>query len=261
VRLAAAGPAVPIRGEVVLSAGRAASILIEPRYCGPADRANGGYLAGVLSRFFEAPFQLTFRRPIPLGRPVAVQESGAGEVQLVEDGTVLAEATAAPFDISIPPAPTVEQAAAATGKYVALQDHPFPRCFVCGTQRATGDGLRIFAGPIDDETLVASPWTPHVAFSDRDGLTRAEVVWAALDCPGCFAAFLERQPGPAVLGRFTARVERRPRAGERCLVYGWPVQHDGRKHQVGTAIVDEEGGLIGCASATWIDVPHGDRPL
>lgn len=259
MRLAAAGAAVPHRSEAVLSGRSAGSIVIDPRYCGPADRANGGYLAGVLSQFLDTPFQLTFRRPIPLGRAVVVEQNGSGEVRLVDNGEVLAEASPSNFEIAIPAPPTAEQAASATERYVALRDHPFPRCFVCGTHRQTGDGLRIFAGPTDDQSLVASPWTPHIAFSDREGVTRREVVWAALDCPGCFAAFLDRAPGPAVLGRFSARIDRRPRAGERCLVYGWPVGHDGRKHQVGTAIVDPEGGLIGCASATWIDVPHGDK--
>jgi hypothetical protein len=255
---APARPSAALRGATLLSLRTDTSIQIEPPYCGPADRANGGYVAGLLSPFFDAPFQVTYRRPVPLGRPVRVHESSPGDLQLIEGETVLAEARVIDFTITVPPPPSREQAAHATLHYVGLRDHPFPRCFVCGTQRADGDGLRIFAGPVEDEAKVAAPWTPHRAFASNAGRVRSEVVWAALDCPGCFAALLDRPLQPAVLGRFAATVSRLPKPGEPCVVYGWPIAHDGRKHRVGTALVDSDGALLGCAESTWIDVPHGD---
>ena len=258
MRPAAARPPAAIRGATLLSTRASETIQVEPRYCGPADRANGGYVAGLLARFFEQSFQVTYRRAIPLGRPVRVLEHAPGELHVVDGDAVLAEAKAITFDVAVPPPPSPQQAEAATRNYVGLRDHPFPRCFVCGTLRAEGDGLRIFAGPVEHEKQVAAPWTPHVAFAGRRGEIQSEVLWAALDCPGCFAALLDRPPQAAVLGRFAAQVTRLPRAGERCLVYGWPIAHDRRKHEVGTAIIDPEGALLGCAAATWIDVTHRD---
>ena len=216
-------------------------------------------MAGQLARWLEAPFEVTYRRPIPLGRPVRITETEPGALHVMDGESVLAEARIVPFDLAVPPPPTAEEAESATRNYVGLRDHPFPQCFVCGTHRTEGDGLRIFAGPVEQGNRVAAPWTPHTAFAAERGSVRPEVVWAALDCPGCFAALLNRPLQPAVLGRFAAHVERAPRVGERCLVYGWPIAHDGRKHEVGTAIVDANGARLGSAVATWIDVAHGDR--
>lgn len=255
MRSAAARPTVPLRGSPFLNA----TILIEPRYCGPADRANGGYVAGVLAGFFETPFELTFRRPVPLSRPLQVTKPRPDALRVLEGEEVLAEARATELQLDVPPPPGPEEAARATRDYLGYVDHPFPRCFVCGVQRAEADGLRIHAGPVPGRSLVAAPWSPHPVFADPStGQVRPEIIWAALDCPGAFAALLGREPVPVVLGRIAARVERVPGARERCVVYAWPIAHDGRKHQVGTAIADDEGRVIAYARATWIDVAQRD---
>jgi hypothetical protein len=44
------------------------------------------------------------------------------------------------------------------------------------------------------------------------------------------------------------------RPGERCVVIGWPISRDGRKHYVGTALFSESGTLCGQAKATWIEL-------
>ena len=79
--------------------------------------------------------------------------------------------------------------------------------------------------------------------------------WAALDCPGAYATGALGR-GTIVLGRLTARVERVPQAGERCVVVGWPLGSEGRKHGAGTALFGEAGGLCGVARALWIE-PRG----
>ena len=38
-----------------------------------------------------------------------------------------------------------------------------------------------------------------------------------------------------------------------CVVIGWALKHEGRKHVVGTAIFDNFGELCGRALATWIE--------
>jgi hypothetical protein len=64
-----------------------------------------------------------------------------------------------------------------------FQDPLFPDCFVCGTVRQPGDGLRIFPGPVPGRRLWAAPWTPDSSVAGTDGRVRPEVAWAALDCP------------------------------------------------------------------------------
>lgn len=258
MRPATTGPAAALRGATLLTT-RTGTLFIEPQFCGPADRANGGYVAGLLARIVEPPLQLTLRRPVPIGLPVHVESAPDGGARLVSGDDVLAEAVSAPLDLAVPAAPSHDEAVHAARNYIGFHGHPFPRCFVCGPQRGVGDGLRIFAGPLADGRMVAAPWTPHPAFADATGSVRDAVLWAALDCPGCFAALLGRTVQPAVLGRFTAHVTRLPRAGEPVTAIGWPIAHDGRKHHVGTALVDRDGEPIGRARATWVDVAYRDR--
>jgi hypothetical protein len=78
-------------------------------------------------------------------------------------------------------------------------------------------------------------------------------LWAALDCPGYFAVTGDT-PQNLLLGRMTARVHRAVQAGEPCVVVGWPLASDGRKHSCGTALFSESAGLCGESLATWITV-------
>ena len=54
--------------------------------------------------------------------------------------------------------------------YPGLGNHPFPTCFACGPDRAEGDGLRIFPGPVGgasgDRGYVASLWVPHAEHAE-----------------------------------------------------------------------------------------------
>ena len=54
----------------------------------------------------------------------------------------------------------------------------------------------------------------------------------------------------------TARVDRLPREGERCVVIGWPLGADGRKLFAGTALVGEDGDTLARACQVWIE-PRG----
>ena len=76
-------------------------------------------------------------------------------------------------------------------------------------------------------------------------------MWAALDCPGAYATGALGR-GAVVLGRLAARAERVPRAGERCVVVGWPLGGEGRKHGAGTALYSGDD-LLGVARAVWIE--------
>jgi hypothetical protein len=58
--------------------------------------------------------------------------------------------------------------------------------------------------------------------------------------------------GP-LLGTYAARIDRCVQLDAACVIIGWALKHDGRKHVVGTAIFDNFGELCGRALATWIE--------
>jgi hypothetical protein len=219
------------------------TVTIDARYNGPPGSANGGYTCGVVAALVGGPAEVTLRRPPPLGRPLEVDRAD-GRVALLDGGELVAEGVPAEIELDVPAPVSFAEAERASAAYPGFVEHPFPTCFVCGPGRPADDGLRIFPGPVAGRELVASPWVAPAA--------RAELVWAALDCPGGFAAGLGTERGEMVLGRLGARIERAPEAGERCIVVAWPLGEDGRKVYAGTALFAEEGELLGRARATWI---------
>jgi hypothetical protein len=56
-----------------------------------------------------------------------------------------------------------------------------------------------------------------------------------------------------LLGEITAHVDRRVHIDERCILAGWRIASNGRKHEAGTALFDEDGELCGYARAVWIE--------
>ena len=77
-------------------------------------------------------------------------------------------------------------------------------------------------------------------------------MWAALDCPGAWSVEREAKDQPVVLGRMAARVFREVSVQGRYIAAGWPVGADGRKLYSGTALFDEEGGLMATARQVGI---------
>jgi hypothetical protein len=219
------------------------TVTIDARYNGPPGSANGGYTCGVVAGLVGRPAEVTLRRPPPLGRPLEVDRAG-NWVALLDEDELVAEGVPAEVDIDVPAPVSFAEAERASASYPGFVDHPFPTCFVCGPARPADDGLRIYAGPVEGRELVASPWVPPAA--------RPELVWAALDCPGGFAAGIGAGRGEMVLGRLAARIDRMPEPGRRCVVVGWPIGQDGRKLDAGTAVFTDGGELLARARATWI---------
>jgi hypothetical protein len=227
------------------------SLSIAERFCGPAGAANGGYLAGRLAALVGGAAEVTLRRPTPLGRELRVEPAADG-VALRDGESVLATARPAAVEVSPPPAVSTEEAAAAARGFPRFHDHPLPGCFVCGTARSPGDGLRIFPGRVPGrETIWAAPWRADASVGDERGLVREEHLWAALDCTGAFAVN-EPPRGLALLGRLAARIHRPARCGEALVVAGWPIGGEGRKLVAGTAIFAADGSIVAVARATWI---------
>ena len=103
------------------------------------------------------------------------------------------------------------------------------------------------------------PWIPHDSLFEHGALD-VRVVWAALDCPGGLAGLLAGDDvPPAVLGRLTATVNRRPESGEPLVVAGWTGARQGRKTEAGTAIWSASGEVLAAGRATWIDLTPDQR--
>jgi hypothetical protein len=227
-------------------------VVIGGRFTGPPASGNGGYSCGAVARFVEGPAEVMLRAPPPLDRPLHVTRSAEGIS--VHDGDVLV-ATARPAEIALdaPPEVTLAAAEEAATRYPWRAQHPIPSCFVCSPFRAEGDGLRIFAGKVEGRDVAAAPWRPDASVLDADGFVTPECVWAALDCPSYFGIFAKHGTTPnALLGRLAARIERRPRAHEPCVLVGWCTELDGRKSHVGSALFSAEHGLSAIARGTWV---------
>jgi hypothetical protein len=224
--------------------------IVEERFCGPSNSGNGGYVCGMLARYINGTAEVMLRMPPPLERELYVE--CIEDMVLLKDGeSVVAQARPSSLDLVVPEPPTYSQAEIAAGRYSGFKKHAFPRCFVCGPERSTGDGMRIFPGLVEGRNIVASPWIPHESLADEDGYLKPEFLWASLDCPGAFAVIEEI---PVVLGKLTAHITGKVRPDESCVVAGWKISRDGRKLHAGTAIFSQTGEIIGKASSTWIEL-------
>jgi hypothetical protein len=230
----------------------ARQLIIARRFCGPPQSGNGGYVAGLLARAMPTDSQITLHAPPPLDTPLDLLPAANG-MQLRHEGKLVASVRPHQFALELPPPPSYSEAEAAEARFEGLVQHDLPGCFVCGTNRQPYDGLRIFSGPLSGRTgQVAAIWCPDTSLIGARGEVSAEFLWAALDCPGFFA--VRAVSGPALLGRFAARILQDTRPGEPLLVLGWPLRHDGRKHYAGTALYRLDGSVVGYAEATWISL-------
>ena len=221
-------------------------MIIERRFRGPADSANGGYASARVAQLLGWSAEVTLRAPPPLETELRVERENAG-VRVYDEDRLVAEAAPVELSLEVPLAVTFEESEAASARRPEAP-HPFPSCFVCGPGRSPGDGLRLRPGPLG-RGLVAAPWIPDASLGD--GVVAPEFHWAALDCPGAFAVNPNDERGLSVLGRFAARVVEPVRVGDEVAVVGWPLGGEGRKLVAGTALF-AEGRLRAFARATWI---------
>ena len=227
-------------------------LVIARRFRGPPTSGNGGYTCGMLAAAASKPVEVRLLKPPPLDRRLEiVDEPATGGLRLVDGTDTIATATPKTFELDVPKPPTYGQALAAVSDYEGFQEHAYSDCFVCGPVRQRGDGMRVFAAPIAGRDLVAAAWIPDRSLVGADGKVLPEFMWAALDCPGFFATGAAVR-GP-LLGAYAARIDRCVHLDQPCVIIGWPLKHEGRKHVVGTAIFDNFGELCGRALATWVE--------
>jgi hypothetical protein len=224
---------------------------VAARYCGPPTSANGGYICAAVAGHIQQPVTVRLLRPPPLETALELQgvEHGLWAVDAAGLRCIEARLTA-PLELAIPASPGYRQAQDASRHVPEPHDHPCPGCFVCGPNRAPGDGLRIFAGPVPDRDIVAAAWLPDASLA-QGGKVAPEIMSAALDCPGYQA--LRTGPRAWLLGEFTVHIDRRVHTDEPCVIVGWKIEDRGRKQTVGTALFDEVGEVCAWARGIWIE--------
>jgi hypothetical protein len=231
------------------------TLSVPAQFRGPPNSVNGGYACGVMARLIEGPSTALLRAPMPLDTPMVLIQDAAGVRVESQAGELIGEARpASGVGLPAPPAsPGLAAARAAAGRFPGFTRPFHPICFACGDRLEEGVGLRAFVGQVPGaaEGVVAGPWTPNPVFADEHGLTRAEVVWAALDCPGS-VAWVVCGAGGGLLGTMTCELLRRPAAGEPCVIVAWPLERSGRKRLSGTALYDAEGQLMALSHQIWI---------
>lgn len=250
-------------------------LVVPQRFCGPPRSGNGGWTGGALAAHVPGdalgrPVTVTLRKPPPLDEAMAVERDGDA-TRLLRGETLVAEAVV-PDDATGPaevPGVTADEARDGETRFVGREAHPFDTCFVCGTAREHGDGLRIFPGevsPAEDRPRVAGTWTPQPSHAgpppegggpedptDVDGTVSLAVAWAALDCIGGWATGRLGEEA-LVLGRMTCAVDRLPRIGEQHVVVGTRVHTEGRRTDTAATLRDAEGRVVARATHTWIAV-------
>lgn len=232
-------------------------VMIPRQFNGPPTSGNGGWVSGLIADAFaeahdhDGPVTTRLMIPPPLDTPLAWEHESDRTLLLTHGGAQVGSATAGAFTREPPRFVDAAEVATGLGAYPGFAHHPFDLCFTCGTARGNGDGLRIFSGPIGDG-LTAAPWRVHDAFADADGTVPIPITWAALDCPGGWAADFSAQP--MVLGTMTAEVLASPEAQLTYHAVGRLSAREGRKFITDTALYTPDGDLVGRAEQIWIEI-------
>lgn len=258
-------------------------LLVDPRYEGPPDCANGGLAGGLMAAYVardpaaQGAAEVTLRAPVPLGRALSVERAPDGTLLFLDtsrpdddtgDPTLVAEVRGLPLPALAVPRVTRAEAEAAPSP----SDHPHDRCFVCGTHTPGGLRFQPRPGRLDPAAVVPAgeeaggPWRLWTApfdaradVCDAAGRLRPEIVWGLLDCSGSWVPANRRPPWSMRTGRLHGAVRAPVHAGERCVVVAWSLGRERRKHLVGSAVLGEDGSVRAEAAATWIIPREGSQ--
>jgi hypothetical protein len=215
--------------------------------------------AGCWLRHIPGAAEVALRSPPPLETELDVVEVEPGRWELRQGTVTIAIGRSTKLDTNWLARATYDEAVEAE-KHTPIKSQ-LPMCFVCGPDRAPGDGLRLFAGPLarQDAVVFAVPWTPDPSLAAADGLVAPEFVWSALDCPTGYVCLYDRETRgfnglPILLGTLSARIEGRPRPHERCVVTSWQTGGEGRRLIAEAALFGEEDNLLAVGRAVWVVV-------
>jgi len=229
-------------------------VVIDERFRGPKDSGNGGYSCGLVGLRAGNPAEVRLRRPPPLERALTIEHGDGGAARLMDGHDVVAEARPIdPLEMSVPAAVSFEDAERSAAP---IPEHFFPECFVCGPDRAPGDGLRIFAAAVAGrDGVFAAPWVPDPTVADGDDGQHVadEFVWAALDCPTSSPVIpLLPDDRVIVLGTLAVDRRRRVRIGERCVLMSWLESRGDRVCVGGAAVLSEHGDVRALSRGAWV---------
>ena len=76
------------------------SITIDPRFCGPPNSGNGGFVCGLVAEHIGRSAEVTLRAPPPLGRQLSIVAGTDGGAELPASATVLAIGRGVHLDVS-----------------------------------------------------------------------------------------------------------------------------------------------------------------
>jgi len=229
-------------------------LVIDKRYEGIPGVSLGGYLAGIAAKELGPSAAVALMKPVPPGSAVTL-ERGESQVVLRFDGEIAATAAPAQLQTTAPSPVAAEEAERASRRYLGFNHHFFPNCFTCGPNRLSGDGLRIFPGPVEGRPVVATRWQPPPSVWQADRTVASEFLWAALDCPAIWGQVVHGGGEPddrAVSGRLALHQHAPVRGDATSIVVGWPIERQGRKIIAGAAIFSESGQLLVEARQTMI---------
>ena len=228
-------------------------INISRTYNGPPGTGNGGYVCGSLADHIDGPSEVMLKVPCPLDTDLAIVDH-QDHLSLMHGELEVAVGRSVDPELKALEPISFDEAVLASRGFIGLHHHPVPGCFVCGTDPAEGEGLRIHAGPVADRpNVVAAPWRPHANHADADGVVPDRFIWSALDCPGAFTV-TSGDDTTILLGKLNAQILGHPRTGDACVVLGWKIAEEGRKIMTGTALYGEDSECLAVARATWIVV-------
>lgn len=226
---------------------------IAPRFCGPPRSGNGGYTCGRIAKHIQGTAAVRLKAPPPLDAELRLESNG-DEARLFHGEAIVGEGRRSQLDLELPPDPGYQRAEDSSRTFIGFKTHAFPGCFVCGTQRDSGDGLRIFPGRVGEAETIAAPWIPDASLADETGRVASEFLWSALDCTAAFTVLPDDPAVAIVLGELCASLLDDVRAGEKCTVIAWPLGQEGRKRYAGSAIYGEDGRKVALARSVWIEV-------
>jgi hypothetical protein len=234
-------------------------LVIDIRYEGIPGVSLGGYLAGIAAKELGPSAAVALIKPVPPGSEVTLERSES-QVVLRFDGEIAATAAPAQLQTTAPASVAAEEAERASMRYPGFNHHFFPNCFTCGPNRLPGDGLRIFPGPVEGRSVVATRWRPPPSVWQADRTVASEFLWAALDCPAIWGQVVHGGGEPddrAVSGRLALHQHAPVRGDATSIVVGWPIERQGRKIIAGAAIFSESGQLLAEARQTMIITQAG----
>lgn len=230
-------------------------ITIYPRFRGPIDSANGGYVGGLLAKNLvgDQPIavKVKLKSPPPINQIMTINTDDDNNV-LKWNKKIIATAEITELALEVPVSPGIEVAKQARQYYQQPQYEELHECFVCGPKRQQGDGLCIFPAPFDQSNTVIDSWVPDASLDDGNGRVAHEFLWAGLDCPGFYAH--RRSDMLALLGEMSAKILHYPRIGQMLISLGWQIRVEGRKYYSGTALFDAGSNLMALASQVWIKI-------